>query len=137
MYCTTAIATAIATTTNVNCTHIVQTAGFRPLDLIKMMRERREEEAVTVAYARVLARHTDRHLNSSLNSIHAIFYHIYHFLLLELLQRYGVSMLRPTIRHRTVQSRDSGCPPCPRNPRNRMAAAPASQPTTIQYSHFP
>jgi len=32
---------------------------FRPLDLIKMMRERREEEAVTAAYARVLARHTD------------------------------------------------------------------------------
>jgi len=29
------------------------------LDLIKMMRERREEEAVTAAYARVLARHTD------------------------------------------------------------------------------
>jgi len=33
--------------------------GFRPLDLIKMMRERREEEAVTAAYARVLARHID------------------------------------------------------------------------------
>ena len=34
--------------------------GFRPLDLMKMMRERREEEAVTAAYAtRVLARHTD------------------------------------------------------------------------------
>jgi len=33
--------------------------GFRPLDLIKMMKERREEEAVTAAYARVLARHTD------------------------------------------------------------------------------
>jgi len=33
--------------------------GFRPLDLIKMMRERREEEAMTAAYARVLARHTD------------------------------------------------------------------------------
>jgi len=33
--------------------------GFRPLDLIKMMRERREEEAVTAAYAKVLARHTD------------------------------------------------------------------------------
>jgi len=27
--------------------------GFRPLDLIKMTRERREEEAVTAAYARV------------------------------------------------------------------------------------
>ena len=27
----------------------------------------------------------------------------------QLLQRYGVSMLRPTIRHRTVQLRDSGC----------------------------
>jgi len=33
--------------------------GFRPLDLIKMMRERRAEEAATAAYARVLARHTD------------------------------------------------------------------------------
>jgi len=33
--------------------------GCRPLELIKMMRERREEEAVTAAYARVLARHTD------------------------------------------------------------------------------
>jgi len=33
--------------------------GVRPLDLIKMMRERREEEAVTAAYDRVLARHTD------------------------------------------------------------------------------
>jgi len=33
--------------------------GFRPLDLIKMMRERREEEAVTAAYATVLARHID------------------------------------------------------------------------------
>ena len=33
--------------------------GFRPLDLIKMMKERREEEAVTAAYARVLARHTN------------------------------------------------------------------------------
>jgi len=33
--------------------------GFRPLDLTKMMRERREEEAVTAAYARLLARHTD------------------------------------------------------------------------------
>jgi len=33
--------------------------GFRPLDFIKMMRQRREEEAVTATYARVLARHTD------------------------------------------------------------------------------
>ena len=32
---------------------------FRLLELIKMMRERREEETVTAAYARVLARHTD------------------------------------------------------------------------------
>jgi len=36
-----------------------RTTGFRPLHLIKMMRERREEEAVTAAYARVLAWHTD------------------------------------------------------------------------------
>ena len=32
--------------------------GFRPLDLIQMMKERQEKEAVTAAYARVLARHT-------------------------------------------------------------------------------
>ena len=46
-----------------------------------------------------------------------------------LLQRYGLSMLRPTIQHRAVLLGDFGCLAPPTGSRNRAAAAPATQPT--------
>ena len=46
-----------------------------------------------------------------------------------LLQRYGLTMLRPPIQHSTVQSRDFGCLAPPTGSRNRAVAAPATQPT--------